>query len=906
MIALILFFALIFPAYADAIEYFVGTGGNDTTNSCTAAQSSSTPKRNISTSTGGLSCIKSAGDTLTILAGDYDEVINTNQVGYIPVSGTSSTNRVTIQGAGGAVVRIRPLSGKSGTSVLQAQGRNWIAFKNLVADCNKIEDIGISGIAANNILVEDVEILNCVKSGINIQNNAHDGIIRRVHSHDNGTSGLDHGVYLQGDRWLIEYSRWINNFGYGIQIQESSGSAVDTIVRYNYMSNNRSGGFVVTNFATNTLVHNNISIGSTASSPCGCGYTVNNGNTRFYNNLAYGNARGFYVLAAGATSQYRNNISVSNSNNVDFASTFSACSFNAFSSVPTGCTSTVTIAPTFVAVGSNFAQAAGSSTINAGTNVGFACNGACDIGPFETFGYSGSATINGNNMDITLGMNLNVQVLPATGMTGWAVNNGRKVSSATRLTGTDSVVRLTFDGAACDKGDTWNFSYTPGNVTDEAKIGNLYNQRLNAIATTTVSAGSCTGGGTPPPTGGLHIAYELDDGTSGTTPTTAQDSTANNLDGTLTNGPIWVAGRHGSAVSFLNLTNDYIAIPYGNGINPSTQSLTACMGVLPHTGMAASPIKRFFGSSPGTNQRFHVSMVSGTFSMGIQGSNADQNTQFLFTDGIWRWVCVEMNSATDTATLIIDNVRGTGPQSVKAYTSYAFASNFGLGEQIAAIPGESPGVTIDRFNLYTGILTPQEHTDLYNAWEPSSPPSAGTFSQVAHQFYRVRTEGGALSKLPSSDSAVSTDINVVPNAVFGVTTQTDCTVADCESIGEKIWYSLNGGPETLVPDVCAADAICFYGNPQDSQVLAGAVTCCLTGALTANDGDTTHTASAIPVFDLAQNASITNRRVLRLNNAAVDSQYCLKEKNQNGNAFTNYTPSAGACLTVVNHGGGGF
>ena len=59
----------------------------------------------------------------------------------------------------------------------------------------------------------------------------------------------------------------------------------------------------------------------------------------------------------------------------------------------------------------------------------------------------------------------------------------------------------------------------------------------------------------PPPGTGLLVAYSFDEGAG----TIAHDASGNGNNGTLVNGPTWVAGRHGSALSF-NGVNNYINV----------------------------------------------------------------------------------------------------------------------------------------------------------------------------------------------------------------------------------------------------------------------------------------------------------------------------------------------------------
>ena len=97
------------PVAATAATYYVATDGNDG-NSCSASQSTSTPKRTVSA---GLECLR-AGDTLYIRAGVYSGGLDSNRQS-IP-SGTSWSSAVTIAAYPGEKV------------VLQASGESVVNF----------------------------------------------------------------------------------------------------------------------------------------------------------------------------------------------------------------------------------------------------------------------------------------------------------------------------------------------------------------------------------------------------------------------------------------------------------------------------------------------------------------------------------------------------------------------------------------------------------------------------------------------------------------------------------------------------------------------------------------------------------------------------------------------------------
>jgi hypothetical protein len=455
------------------------------------------------------------------------------------------------------------------------------------------------------------------------------------------------------------------------------------------------------------------------------------------------------------------------------------------------------------------------------------------------------------------------------------------VSSAARKSGTDSVIRLTISGItgdACDVAQTWTVTYTPGNVTDSIAIPTGSGQTLSAFTTQPVTA-TCSGSGTPAP-GTPYIQYEFEDGTG----TNANDETANNLDGTLTNSPAFGTGHTGDGVELTASSNDYVAVPYGSGVNPSTQSLTIAFGVLVGSGQESASYT-YFSSTIGTNQRLYVSTHNSTWTIGIQSSSDATDGSIAVTAG-WHRVCLNLNSGTDIATLYIDGTASTAG-GAKAYTSYTFASNFRIGGPEFST---SPGATFDEFKIWQSVESCA--TD-FAAWEQESPAPTGTYAQVTHQWQLLRTPA-------TSHGTAGATVAVVVGGAVALVTQIDCTLANCDPTGVRLYYSKSGGAFLQVPDVCASDGVCFYGTP-DADVLSGTVECCLSGALTENDGPTNTTAAAIPLFDLAQDGSFVRRSILKFGSSvSAGDTFCFKEYHQTDLELNGgYTPSGGACVTIV-------
>jgi hypothetical protein len=554
-----------------------------------------------------------------------------------------------------------------------------------------------------------------------------------------------------------------------------------------------------------------------------------------------------------------------------------------------------------------------TAALNTGsTTTALPYNGSApDVGAFESATFS-SATIDTNLMDVTLGMSTNVPVLPASGITGFSVSctgtgcGTPTVASANKLAGTDSKIRLTISGItgdACDAAQTWTVSYSSstGNMTDSANIGTSSDSLVQPISTFSTQPVTevCTGSGTTPPATNLLIHYLLDE-SSGTNANdevgTGTGCDSSNCDGTHTNTPTKTTGKTGNAIQYGTSTDNYTAIPYGSGINPTTQSLSACMWASPDAGTETAQKIIFSTNTTGTNQRFYIGRVNGFWSLGIQSSSFSSGTgQFQVAAG-WSRVCIVANSGTDTATLYVNGVKGTSTASVKTYTSYTLPNNLRLGNE-SAFSVNYGATTVDDFKLWTGALTDQEVLDDYNSYETAPPAPTGTFEQKTHRWRKLRkTAGGAIDSY--GDAGATVPVMVGGAVILDI--QVDCTTANCDPLGLRLHGNANGGAFSAVPDSAGSNNQLFYGATSDSDILNTTVSCCLTGALTQNDGTTLFTSAAIPVFDLAQDASVVQRYVLKVGpSASAGDTMCFKVYSQDGNALDAYTPSAGACLTVV-------
>jgi hypothetical protein len=147
----LLFFAV--PSYA--ATYYASTMGSDS-NSCTAAQSISTPKRTIQA---GVDCLTNdSGDILYIRSGTYRETVN-----IVNLGGLNSGTRLLVSAYMAESVEITAAS--AGHDVLYLRDADYIDFQNLTIDGSNS-----NGRATVNALNDPQTVLNIRWYNIKVQN----------------------------------------------------------------------------------------------------------------------------------------------------------------------------------------------------------------------------------------------------------------------------------------------------------------------------------------------------------------------------------------------------------------------------------------------------------------------------------------------------------------------------------------------------------------------------------------------------------------------------------------------------------------------------------------------------------------------------------------------------------------
>lgn len=839
-----------------------------------------------------------AGDTCYIRGGTY----NASGV-RMQVSGTQASpikliaypNETPILSCTASSAESNSITIRNNAGLTTPMG--WITIDGLtIQNCND----GIKGENIHNSTFTHLRLKDNDNQGILITG-AHDNTLSySIISHSGDflncvSCTQQHGVYLSGKRWTIHHNVFYDNLAYGIQMNGSSSAnnaatvpdpafrgAQDWVISDNTLAyqSRRAGIVVWGSTTTNFRIENNI----------------------FYENAVVQSssvAQGVdFVSATGVTggSIRNNHFYASGSGGQAYLGTAPPSSYTNSGNVVN------VSAPAFVDGGSNSLPASPDFRLTASAPVNiarvneFPNNGTLVVGPYKTVG-TPTAGLTVNKITLTLPMNtaVPVQNLSTTGVSISCTANvcpgTPAVSSVSRSVGTDSQVEILLSGitsnACLSHADAVTVSLASGTWTTNDNIGPYPGTHQSIFNFTNVPVmNQCTGSG---PTGypaGYHLYYKFDEGTG----TNANDESVNNLDCTLTNSPSWGTGKSGTGLTVAAGSTQNCAIPWGSGVNPSTQSLTVFVPVYISTG-ATSAQHYVAGPSLGTNQRAYICGKDGTWRISIQtvscsGSSA---SNLAITEG-WNVLTLVFNATTDVATLYKDTTTGTGGATLP-YTSFTFSSNWKLG-QVDTLT--STGATYDEFLIYLSV---QDPADLVAGFNTPPVASGDTFSQAAIQFQGVilDTAGSPIVIGPSVQS-----IEVPAGGGAVILFQVHCTnVADCALTAFKLVYAKNGSAIwQQVPDIETADGTWMWGVTTDAHLNNGTRSTRLTGSCTVTTGTTQVTSAQTPSIDLPQDGCVVLGYIVRAGSIQAGNYFDYKLQTEAGLDFATYTQTAQ--IRVVN------
>lgn len=917
--------AILWPVSSQATRYWVAPSGSDA-NACASIDGESDPGVYRATPNGGRACLAS-GDTLTIKAGTYT---GTNAyVDTIP-AGLSVDQPTIIEGEPSDATGCA-LSGNCSTILTPTSLPSRIQSSYVIVRKLKIDHVNlknrfpleVTGTPLTNILVEDVELTgtrttagNASASGTLSTPGVAFLTYRRVWIHYVGIpeSLAHHGMYLQGDDHVIEDSLIEDSGNAGIQCQTthttSDGRPDRCTIRRNVIRNHPASAVIIEGL--DSAVIDNILTGNGGSGVL-IGFAGGD-RTHVYNNVITGNGgAGVRFGHSGTTNnaEAKNNILTGNGGGEieNLAGTGNVYTHNACTSAETCTTAnklTIASVSSITVSSADYRLKPGSAAIDAGTTVtGRACNGACDIGAFESIP-TPAASITANTLSLTFPMNRDtpIQVPSGTGLSVSCTANptacpaSPSISSATRRSGADTIVDVTIAGItgnACESGQDWKITYdaTAGAWTSYHGVGVAAGyQQKNDSFTNVLAANACTGSGPPTSPGTPYIEYAMDEGIGATLVNTGSAGSGKN--GTLANGATWGTGHTGSGATVSGGAQQ-VQIPYGvtgGAIDPTTQSMTWVVAVNIPSG-TTSATRYDIGTGIGANQRAYVGAYQGTWRVATQSTSltASIASNLSVSEG-WNHLCVNWNAATDTATLYKDGTAGTGG-ATRAYTSFSLPTDLMLAIAGSGFPSSAPG-TYDDLKIFTTL---EDCAALYAAWNAPPPATTFSFSQLAVQPQAVYLP--SLGGSPTNFGTLRTNQEVVAGGAVAWVFQINCdNVADCDASAFRLAYKKNGtGSWQQVPDMETADGIWMWGSDTNPYLNSGALTTRLTGSCAVTNGVTLLTSAQVPSVDLPQDGCTVLRFLVKVGTTAGD-YFDLRLEREGGVALTGTVASAR--VTVIN------
>ncbi len=214
---------------------------------------------------------------------------------------------------------------------------------------------------------------------------------------------------------------------------------------------------------------------------------------------------------------------------------------------------------------------------------------------------------------------------------------------------------------------------------------------------------------------GLVGYWSFEDGSG----TKATDFSGNGNEGTLTNGPTFIAGKHGKALNF-DGSNDYVAV---NDASPLRSTDITIAGWIKGRSGSASTWQSIVTKDNGnnSNRNYWLGLTNGGGPYGNLGSilllakTSSGVDDVLATGGAdlrdsqWHFIVAVIDDVADTSAVYVDGVSvGTDTHTGTVYTG---SENFEIGrDSSAGIPFDG---AIDDLRIYNRVLSGTEITALY-------------------------------------------------------------------------------------------------------------------------------------------------------------------------------------------------
>lgn len=894
MVAVILALAIMLvPSWggaAHATTYYVSTTGSNSNDGLTE----STPKRTIT------HCVSLmvAGDTCLVRGGTYS---------------TESTIQFGVTGTAAAPIRLANYPGE--TPII-----DW--GTRALGDSILIQNSNGYALAIGWITIEGFEITNGY-DGIKIYN-LHDGVIRNNWIHNNYNQGIlgngtrvlierniinhqgpftetptsnkEHGIYFHGSHVTILNNLIYDNLAYGIQ-QNGSASAIYSATRHPAQEFAGANNWIVAN---NTFAYSQNRAGYVVwGSLCD--------DSRYENNIFYENGVTFNETQGIHCASCTGSTGLIIKNNHYYASGSGATTGNHASLVGTISGNVINVsAPAFINGGSNALPASPDFRLTARAPVNialtneFPTNGV--VGAFQPPAQP-TASMATHKITVTLPLStaVPVQTLSTAGVTiscpSTVCPGSPAVSSVTAAA--DAIVEIPLSGitsnACVSHTDPVTISYASGSGTwtGNDNIGPYPGLHQKILSFTNLAVvNNCNGSG-PPGSTPSHISYPMENGTG----TTVSDTSGNGLHGT-TSGT-WVSGKTGFGINVANGSTQQTTIPYGSGINPTSQSMTWVVPVFIPSGQT-STTRYLFGPEIGTDQRGYIGASGGTWRVARQSTSisAAGASNLAVVEG-WNYLVARWDSTAATVTLCNNGVTGTGG-ATGSYASYTFATNFEFPMIGTNLHTTVPEATFDDVQIFTSL---QDCAALYAAWSAPPPPHAGTLKQAAIRFGGVvlNTDGN-----PIVLGSLSHGISVPKRGGAVILFEVKCNAGtDCDQTAFRLVYVKNGVTTwQQVPNTETADGTWMWGASTEARLNNGSRATSLTGSCTMQTGATLMTADQVPPLALAQNTCTVMAYIVHVDGVAGVDYFDYKVRtHDNADLPGGYDEIAR--IRVVNPMGGG-
>lgn len=881
---------LVMPIPAKSTTYYVSTTGSNSNDGLSEDSAKKTIAHCVD--------LMVAGDTCYVMNGTYNEglILFTrsgtqaapikllNYPGAAPkivftnpnAPANSNTNMMLVQHASGINVAMGWITIEGFEITNGHDGIKYYSLHDSIIRRNWIHDnhfMGIIGAGARLLIDRNI-----------IEHNGNFYLCAHPELTDFDMCNQHHGIYANGSFYTITNNLIYDNLGYGIQQNGSSSSVFNStkmagpeyagadnwIISYNTISyNNYRAGTVVWGSATkNTRIENNIFYqnaqevsGGQAVTFCGCGSTpLATSGVVIKNNHAYATSPGGTGFISGNATE---GVAYTQSGNVVNVS-----------------------APAFVDAGSSVPASpdfrlTARAPVNIALATEFANNGI--VGAFQPPASPTVASITANKITVNLPMSaaVPVQNLSTAGVSFSCTSNvcpgSPAVSSVSRVPGTDSQIEITLSGitgnACLSHADpvTISYSSSTGTWTGNDNIGPYPGLNQKILSFTSISVtNQCTGSG-PPSGTSSHIVYLMENGSG----TTVSDTSGNAIHAT-TSGT-WVSGKTGFGIKVTGGTTQQTTIPYGSGIDPTSQSMTWVVPVFVATGTTAAS-NFIFGTETGTDQRGYIAATLGTWKVGRKNINTISAgaSNLAVTEG-WNHLCVRWDATTDTVTLYKDGVAGTGG-ATGSYTSYTLATNFEAPILGTGFPTTVTETIYDDVQIFTSL---QDCATLYAAWNAPPPPATGTLTQAAIRF------GGVVLDTAGSPivlGSLSHGISVPKRGGAVILFEIKCNPGtDCDQTAFKFVYTKNGATTwQQVPNTETADGTWMWGVSTEAHLNNNLRSTSLTGACTMQTGVTLMTADQVPSLALAQNTCTVLAYIVRVDGVAGVDYFDYKLITQSG------------------------